>query len=206
MTTEIRISAFLWAQVLDLFANHQPGVERVAYLDGYRVDETGYPGVALENQVFVAVTVVVPDANLHPRYYTVSANAISQAGQHLRTLKMTRIAQVHTHGNDWVDHSPTDDDRAYSQRPGAISIVVPYHAENRPDVAECGVHLRTVHGWRKVAPDSVITVVPTVLDYRSNPWTPPTPPTPAPMPAGGTFSRFPVWLKRVLTCRGLYGS
>lgn len=202
MKTEIRISASLWAQVLDLFADHQRAVERVAYLDGYRVDETGYPGVGPEDRTFVAVTVVVPDADLHPRFYTVSAHAISQAGQHLRTMNMTRVAQVHTHGNDWVDHSPTDDDHAYSQRPGAISIVMPYHAMHRPQVSECGVHLRTDRGWRRVAPDTVITVVPSVLDHRSNPWTPPT----SPMPSGGTFSRFRDWLKSAQTCRDRSGS
>ena len=205
MKTEIRISAALWEEVLDVFAAHQPGVERVAYLDGYRVDETGYPGVDPGDQTFVAVTVVVPDADLHPRYYTVSADVISQAGQHLRTLHMTRVAQVHTHGNDWVDHSTTDDDRAYSQRPGTISIVVPHHSQHRPPVADCGVHLRTEHGWRRVKPDSVITIVPTVLDHRSHPWTPPESPA-SPASTGGIFARFLDWTKRARGSHGRSGS
>ncbi|GEM_PF-1755714 len=188
MKTEVRIPEALWEQVLDLFAAHEPGVERVAYLDGYRLDEAGYPGVTPDDQVFVAVAVVVPDAILRPRNYVVPVEAVSQAGQHLRKLRMTRVAQVHSHGNDWVEHSPTDDDRAYSQRPGALSIVVPYHGKNRPVVAECGVHLCTEDGWRRVPPNTVITIVPSVLDHRSSPWTSQMPPT------GGTFSRFLAWL------------
>ena len=121
MSIEIRIPEAVWQAVLDLFQRHEPSVERVAYLDGFRIDEAGYPDSAPGEQIFVATTVVVPDAVLSPRNYSVSARAISDAGVHLRTGRMTRVAQVHSHGNDWVEHSRTDDECAYSQRPGAIS-------------------------------------------------------------------------------------
>jgi hypothetical protein len=61
---------------------------------------------AVSEPGFWAVTVTVPDAVLRPRNYIVPAEAISEAGRHLRTERMTRVAQVHTHGNDWVEHSP----------------------------------------------------------------------------------------------------
>lgn len=194
MTTEIRIPEALWQTVLDLFAQHEPGVERVAYLDGFRIDETGYPGVSPDDQVYVAVTVVLPDAVLRPRKYTVPADAVSAAGRHLRTERMIRVAQVHSHGNDWVEHSCTDDDRAYSQRPRAVSVVVPFHGTTRPEVTECGVHIRTETGWRRVRPESVIKIIPSVLDHRSIKW----PLKPAPTPSGGIFCRFLAWIRTAL--------
>jgi len=195
MSTEVRIPEALWQTVLDLFAQHEPGVERVAYLDGFQIDETGYPDVSPGDQVYVAVTVVVPDAVLRPRNYVVPADAVSAAGRHLRTERMTRVAQVHSHGNDWVEHSDTDDDRAYRQRPGAISIVVPFHGTTRPDATECGVHIRTEAEWRRVRPESVIKIIPSILDHRSTRWAP----TPDPAPSGGTFSRFRAWMRTALT-------
>lgn len=191
MSTEVRIPGALWHTVLDLFANHPPGVERVAYLDGFRVDEAGYPGIDPDVQVFIATAVVVPDAILSPRNYLVRADAVSQAGRHLRVDRMTRVAQVHSHGSDWVGHSPTDDDRAYSQRAGAVSIVVPFHGTTRPDVVDCGVHVRTDAGWQLVTPGSVIKVIPSVLDHRSTKWASPR----NSATSGGIFFRFRAWAK-----------
>jgi hypothetical protein len=191
--TEVRVPEAVWKTVLDLFAENAPGVERVAYLDGFRIDETGYPGVSPDAEVCVAVTVVVPDAVLRTRNYVVSADAVSVAGRHLRAERMIRVAQVHSHGTDWVDHSVTDDDRAYSQRPGAVSVVVPFHGTTRPDLIACGVHLRTESGWRRVLPESVIKIVPSVIDHRSSKWEP----APNPAQIGGTFSRFLAWVKTV---------
>lgn len=191
MSAEVRIPEALWHATLDLLAAHPPGVERVAYLDGFRIDEAGYPDAALDAHVFVATTLVVPDAILSPRNYVVPAAAISDAGRHLRVERMTRVAQVHTHGNDWLEHSPTDDDRAYSQRLGAVSIVVPFHGTTRPGVGKCGVHLRTQTAWQRVAPDSVIKVIPSVLDHRSTTWAP----TQNSPHNGGTFFRFRAWVK-----------
>ncbi|WIX92513.1 hypothetical protein [Amycolatopsis sp. DG1A-15b] len=191
MTVEIRVPGALWQSVLDLFAPHDPSVERVAYLDGFRVDETGYPGRSPDGRVYVAVTVVVPDAVLRPRNYLVPAEAVRAAG------RMTRVAQVHSHGDDFVDHSPTDDERAYSQRTGAVSVVVPFHGRTRPGLAECGVHVRAEAGWRRVRPESVIRIIPSILDLRSTKWVP----TPEAAPSGGIFSRFPAWTRTAWTRR-----
>jgi hypothetical protein len=195
VTPEIRIPDAVWQSVLDLFAQHKPEVERVAYVDGFPIDERGYPDVSGDDQVYVAATVVVPDALLRPQNYVVPAEAVSQAGRHLRTERMTRVAQIHSHGDDWVEHSHTDDDRAYSQRPGALSIVVPFHGKSRPDINECGVHLRTETGWERVPPESVVKIIPSVLDHRSARWAP----TPEPTPSGGIFFRFRDWTRSVPT-------
>ncbi len=188
---ELRIPEAVWLAILDLLGTHRPGVERVAYLDGFRIDEAGYPDVALDAQVFVATTVVVSEAVLRPRNYVVPAEAVSAAGRHLRVGRMTRVSQIHTHGNDWVEHSPTDDDRAYSQRPGAVSIVVPFHGATRPELEDCGVHVRTATAWQRVRPDSVIKIIPSVLDHRSTTWEPARNST----HSGATCSRFREWIK-----------
>ncbi|MFC3689186.1 hypothetical protein [Aquipuribacter hungaricus] len=194
MSTTVRVPDAVWQDLLGLFEQHQPGVERIAYLDGFRVDENGYPGSAGDAEVYIATTVVVPDALLRRGNYVVPAEAISRAGQHLRTRRMTRVAQVHSHGDDWVEHSGTDDERAYSQRPGSLSIVVPFHGTERPDISDCGVHLRTTSGWQRVPAESVITTIPSALDHRSTTWTP----RPNPTPSGGTSSPFRAWTRSVL--------
>lgn len=191
MTAELRIPEGVWQAVLYLFAEHRPGVERVAYLDGFRVDETGYPDASPDDQVYVAVTVVVPDADLRPQNYVVPAAAVRAAGRHLRTKRMTRVAQVHSHGSHWVDHSDTDDERAYSQRVGAVSVVMPFHGTTRPSVTDCGVHIRTEAGWQRVRPETVIKIIPSVLDYRSTTWAPP----PEPARSGGIFYQFRAWAR-----------
>lgn len=190
-STEVRIPDALWCAVLELFATHPPGVERVVYLDGFPIDESGYHGFDPDATVFVATTVVVPYALLTARNYAVATEAVSAAGRHLRVERMTRVAQVHSHGDNWLEHSPTDDDRAYSQRPGAVSIVVPFHGVNRPGVNECAVHLRTEAGWQRVDADSIIKIIPAVLDHRSTTWTP----TQASAQNGGIFSRSRAWAK-----------
>lgn len=202
MTVEVRIPEAVWQTVLDLFAQHDPGVERVAYLDGFRIDEVGYPGVEPAGRVYVAITVVIPEAVLRPGNYFVPAEAVSAASGYLRTGRMTRVAQVHSHGNDWVDHSPTDDDCAYSQRPGAVSVVVPFHGAMRSDVTECGVHIRTESGWRRVHPESVLKVIPSVFDHRSAKCAP----MPDPTPSGGIFSRFRAWTRKTLMRRADFES
>jgi hypothetical protein len=200
--TQVRVPDALWQSLLDRFAENEAEVERVAYVDGFRIDEQGYPGCSADDRIYVAATVVVPDAVLGPRNYAVPADAVSQAGRHLRTERMTRVMQIHSHGNDWVEHSCTDDDRAYSQRPGALSVVVPFHGRHRPDIGACGVHLRTESGWQRVEPESVIKIIPSVLDHRSRRWAT----TPPPARSGGIFSPFRGWVRSELKRLGRSGS
>jgi hypothetical protein len=157
----------VWQRLLDVFATAPPGHERVAYLDGVRFrDRTG---VAQG----IAVTVTVPDATTSAGNFTVPADAMVQAGAHFEVLGVVRLAQVHTHGNDHVDHSWVDDRRAYSQRDGALSLVLPYHAAGRPTVWQAGIHLREPAGWRRITGtevDEVVRLLPAVIDHRRTAW------------------------------------
>lgn len=62
------------------------------------------------------------------------------------------LARLHTHGTDDVDHSPVDDRNLLVAHPGAISVVVPWFAQDGIDLARCGVHvLGTDHRWRRIS-------------------------------------------------------
>jgi hypothetical protein len=149
-----------WSTMLEEFAKDLHGVEQVCYFDGV-VDAGGS----------VVTTVTIPNARVTQGNFSVAPEAMSQAGRHMRSFRLRRLAQIHTHPGDWVGHSPWDDEWAYSQLPGAISIVLPRYAKLRPSLAEAGVHLRTTTGWRQLTPAEVaehLRVVPSFLDFRAS--------------------------------------
>lgn len=158
-----------WRQLLLMLATSPPAVERVAYLDGVRTP----------SGEGVVTTVTVPHAEQSAGHFTVAAEEMSRAGAHLRGNGLVRLARVHTHPGSDVRHSPTDDSRAYSQRIGAVSIVLPWHATGNPWPADGAVHVRDVDGWRRLDPQEAlafINVIPAVVDTRR--------PGPAPGPGG----------------------
>jgi hypothetical protein len=162
----------VWAAVLTEFSRERSDVERVAYLDGFRLarnapTDDGHESVA--TTVGVATTVVVPNARLRPLSFQVSAADMAAAGELLRERGMTRLAQVHTHADDWVGHSPTDDACAYSQRVGSLSIVLPNHARSIDGLDGVGVHVRDRGAWRQLSNAEVlaaIAFVPSLIDLR----------------------------------------
>ena len=154
----IVLSELIWDSLLDEFRWPRSAVERVAYIDGISFGD-----------IQMATTLTLPNAQMHPRYFTVSAEAMSEAGQHFRPFGMERLIQVHTHPSSGVDHSPFDDENAYSQLDGSVSIVIPDHARHRPALTDCGVHIREPQGWRRLRTseiDNFIRIVPGCLDFR----------------------------------------
>jgi hypothetical protein len=154
----IVVPGLFWQVLLDAFRRPRRRVERIAFLDGLG-----------DGHDAIVTTVTVPNARLEPRYYDVSPEAMSEAARHLRTHGLVRLAQVHTHGARWLDHSPRDDAMAYSQKIGAISIVLPEHARRRPWLDDSAVHVREPEGWRRLDPEEArvqIRLVPSLLDYR----------------------------------------
>lgn len=152
------IPSAVWSTMLDAFATEPRWVERVAYLDGVGIAGDG-----------VVVTAVVPDADLYPRWYHVSAEAMSAAASHGRSHGLVRLAQVHTHPGADCRHSDRDDDRAYSQRDGALSIVLPYHAARRPELSRALVHARTAERWEPLDGDeaaAIVRCIPSLVDLR----------------------------------------
>jgi hypothetical protein len=148
-----------WRQLLDLLATSPPGVERVAYLDGIH---TG-GGDA------IVTTVTVPHAQQSAGHFTVTAEEMSRAGAHLRAHQLVRLAQVHTHPGSDTRHSVTDDERAYSRKPGAVSIVLPWHAAGAPAPADGAVHVHDGHAWHRLGQQdaqALIRLVPATIDTR----------------------------------------
>ena len=166
----IVIPSSVWDELFDRF-RARPNAEQVAYLDGVRI------AVDHDEPTGVVTTFVLPDAKVTPGNFHVSAEAMSQAGQHFRSHGLARLAQVHTHPTEWIDHSGWDDDHAYSQRDGSLSLVLPNYGRVPVEPHDAGVHVRTRDGWVRLSSDVVkatIRIVPSVLDYRSETWHLPT--------------------------------
>jgi hypothetical protein len=154
----ISIPDHLWNRMLAEFSQELRRVEQVCYLDGV---------VCSHGEIVTTLT--IPNAALHPGRFDVSPECMSQAGKHLRAHRLRRIAQVHTHPDAWVGHSPWDDQRAYSQQPGAVSVVLPHYARAHPRLEDAGVHLRTAAGWAQLHPAIVsqhVRIIPSFFDFR----------------------------------------
>jgi hypothetical protein len=154
----IMLSQLIWETLLDEFRWPRSAVERIAYIDGFT-----------SGDVKIATTLTLPNAKMYPKYFTVSGDAMSEAGQHFRRFSMERLAQVHTHPGQDVRHSPFDDENAYSQMDSAVSIILPHHARCRPKLNECGVHVRDDRGWHRLGIseiEQIIHIIPGCLDFR----------------------------------------
>jgi hypothetical protein len=154
----ITIPETLWETMLAEFAKDRRSVEQVCYFDGVLLGESG-----------VVTTMTIPCAKLEAGRFHVHPDAMSEAGKHLRRLKLRRLAQVHTHPAEWTGHSMWDNEWAYSQLPGALSIVLPHFGRTRTPLEQAGVHLRSSSGWRQLACEEVplhLRLVPGILNFR----------------------------------------
>jgi hypothetical protein len=159
----IVIPSWAWRTVVKRFTSAAGMLERVAFLDGVAFGPTARDGG-------VVTTVTLPEAKLDRGHYRVASAAMSDAGKHLREHRLVRIAQVHCHPGRGVGHSRVDDEQAYSQASGAISIVLPTWARTHPGLGDAGIHLREMTGWRELRHDELDTqvcIVPSELDFRN---------------------------------------
>lgn len=153
------VPAAIWQAAMTALRQRPHDRERVAYLDGPRP----------QNDIAVVTTLTIPNADNHQGNFSVSADEMSRAGRHLRHLGLRRHAQIHTHPAGWTGHSQHDDKLAFSQRDGAISIVVAYFAGCAPGLSDCGIHTRDQHGWRELdaaEKTAVVQIVPSLVDLR----------------------------------------
>ena len=154
------IPASLWETATTVLREPPHDRERVAYLDGP-------PGHA---DARVATTITVPHAEQRAGHFQVTSAEMSRAGLHLRALGLVRHAQIHSHPDGWAGHSGYDDEHAFSQRDGAISIVVPHYAGCAPGIADCGIHVRDEDGWKELdnaQAAAAVMIVPSLVDLRS---------------------------------------
>jgi hypothetical protein len=140
------------------FQRNRQRVEQVCFLEGY--DLNGFK---------VVTTCTFPNAKLDPRFFHIESQDISAAAKHLRKFELRRLAQVHTHPTDWVGHSEYDDERAYSQSQGAISIVLPNFGSKVVGLDQAGVLIRTQSEWLEIEPaerSHYVQLVPSRVDLR----------------------------------------
>ena len=154
----IIVPASAWTAVTEAFTRPQGLAERVAFLDGVAGGHEPSDGG-------VVTTVTLPQAHERDASWEVETHEMRRAGVHLRLYGLVRLAQVHAHPGTWVGHSATDDERAFSQRPGTVSIVLPGYALTCPGLGDAGVHVRERNGWRELPWAEVaahVRVVPSV--------------------------------------------
>ena len=152
----ILIPDFIWNKMLQEFRRRWRRVEQVAYLDGMEFGKAG-----------VVTTLTFPDATLGRGYFSVSSEAMDEAGQHL--VPLIRLAQVHTHPTNWVGHSEADDDLAYSHHDGAVSIIIPNYGKSDFSQDELGVLRCQDKCWRELSNSekkAFLQFIPSYFDYR----------------------------------------
>jgi hypothetical protein len=99
----------------------------------------------------VVTTVAVVKLYQTAGNFSVEMGSLRRLAAGLRAQGLTNLAQVHTHPSDWVSHSPYDDERAYSTREGALSLVwADYGLSLAYDLSGVGVHERRGGEWRRL--------------------------------------------------------
>jgi hypothetical protein len=127
------------------------------------------PKVMAGAAIQVVTTIVVPRQRVSPGWFEVPHEAVRQMGVRLREEELVNVAQLHTHPGSLVDHSPWDDERAYSRRDGALSIVWPDYGRALQPLMQWGVHECRTGNWARLSPEKLkgrIVVLPSVMDLR----------------------------------------
>jgi hypothetical protein len=118
----------------------------------------------------VVTTVALPKLYQTGGNYLVEMVSLRRLAAEMRSLGLTNLAQVHTHPSNWVEHSPYDDERAYSTRQGALSLVwADYGLQLRHDLSGLGIHERREGEWVRLSEaetNSRIRLVDDVADFR----------------------------------------
>ena len=119
--------------------------------------------------VWVATTVVRPDAAMTRGSFETSAAANAAVVAYLSDAGLSLVGQVHTHPGGFVDHSKGDDDDAFMPTENTVSIVVPnYGRDGMQPLDRCGVHRYETGIFRRLRGKELaasICVVPLTRDF-----------------------------------------
>ncbi len=119
--------------------------------------------------VWVATTVVRPDAVMTRGSFETSAAANAAVVAYLSDAGLSLVGQIHSHPGGFVDHSGGDDDDAFMPTENAISIVVPnYGREGMLPLDRCGVHRYEAGVFRRLSGAELaasLCVVPLTRDF-----------------------------------------
>jgi len=119
----------------------------------------------------VVTTVAAPKLYQTPGNYSVDMASLRRLAAAMRAQRLINLAQVHTHPSDWVDHSPYDDERAYSTREGALSLVwADYGLSLNYDLSGVGVHERRGGVWVQLDERKAGEIIRLVDDFADFRW------------------------------------
>lgn len=119
--------------------------------------------------VWVATTVIRPDAVMTRGSFDTSAAANAAVVAYLSEAGLSLIGQVHTHPGGFVDHSGGDNEDAFMPTENSVSIVVPnYGREGMLPLERCGVHRYEAGVFRRLRGTELaasLCVVPVTRDF-----------------------------------------
>jgi hypothetical protein len=127
------------------------------------------PAALARADVQVVTTVVNPKQRVSSGNFEIPYEGTRAMGQALASHQLVNVAQLHAHPADWVGHSSWDDQRAYSSRDHALSIVWPHYGTGLPPIDDWGIHECLGGSWRRLSPSAArdrIRIVPAVLQLR----------------------------------------
>lgn len=117
-------------KILMDYAGRNPSNEGLVYWAG-----------EFENSQYILKAVVAPETESNYGRVSTSHKANLDFILTLNKLGLIQIAQVHTHPDEWVDHTKGDDEYAAFKIEGLVSIVVPeYCKQGLMPLTYCGVH------------------------------------------------------------------
>jgi len=117
-------------QILMDYAGRNPSNEGLVYWAGVH-----------ENSQYIVKAVIAPETESNYGRVSTSHKSNLDFILTLNNLGLIQIAQVHSHPDDWVDHSMGDDEYAAFKIKGLVSIVVPeYCKQGLFPLACCGIH------------------------------------------------------------------
>lgn len=121
---------------------------------------------------WVILLCIRPRASRTRGSFRTTADANAEVIHELAEHRLHLLAQVHSHPDQFVDHSEGDDAGAFMPFENFISIVVPHYGDRGVlPLAQCGVHRMESGVFRRLAKPEVersLRVVPGVRDLRSS--------------------------------------
>lgn len=121
-------------------------------------------------ELTVLTTALAPDADHGPGHVFCSEEAVGAAGRAARAQGLGILAQLHTHGRGWTEHSRGDDDLIVMPFEGMLSLIAPWygHTGLRP-LDGLGVHQHQDGQWVAIGARSIreqFRLLPDGLDLR----------------------------------------
>lgn len=122
--------------------------------EGAREAACVWAGSCSEREELVSEVVFLddfPGVKSFALQHQTSRTATDALFEGLRVKRLSIIADVHTHPEDWVDLSWVDKAHPIEYRPGLSALVLPYYATSIPAIATTGIHIYLGDGrWKRL--------------------------------------------------------